>query len=300
MLWDVGRPETRVRLASGFAAAVLAGVGLSGLVLSLTTIGGLTWRVAFLIVAVLPAVAGVAVLLMREPEAGRWDRTPIRRLLNERVGDDPAAVSEDPPLRLGARFGRVFGGPTMLRAVLCGAAGGVVIWGFSSYLWIFLRDRLGMSIEARDLLQRTVFLGAVPIVILFAGRLEKEFRGSPRRLMWAFTFVGPITAAAFAIFIVSPFFALSVAMLLVFTTGGGLLLMCSAFWLLTLVDPRFRDAASVVLGFRRPPGRERGRSARRGCRSPLRHRVGHAHPLPGHDSRLVQPGPGPADRRPRP
>lgn len=249
MLWDVGRPEMRVRLAGCFAAAVLAGVGLSGLVLSLTTIGGLTWRVSFLIVAVLPAVAGVAALLMREPEVGRWDRTPIRRLLNERVGDDPAAVSEDPPLRLGSRFGRVFGGATTLRAVLCGAAGGVVIWGFSTYLWQFLRDRLGMSIDARDLLQRTVFLGAVPLVILFAARLEKEFRATPRRLMWAFTFVGPVTAAAFAIFIVSPFFALSVAMLLVFTTGGGLLLMCSAFWLLTLVDPRFRDAAAVVLGF---------------------------------------------------
>ncbi len=103
--------------------------------LSLTTIGGLTFRVAFLIVAVLPAVAGVAVLVMREPDIGRWDRNPIRRLLNERVGDDPGAVSEDPPLRLGARFGRVFGGATMLRAVLGGAAGGVVIWGFSSYLW---------------------------------------------------------------------------------------------------------------------------------------------------------------------
>jgi ABC-type branched-subunit amino acid transport system ATPase component len=249
MLWDVGRPEMRVRLAGGFAAAVLAGVGLSGLVLSLTTIGGLTWRATFLIVAVLPFAAGLLVLAIREPELGRWDRTPIRRLLNRRVGDDPEAVTEDPPLRLGSRFGRVFGGATTLRAVLCGAAGGAAIWGFSSYLWIFLRDRWGMSIEARDLLQRTVFLGAVPLVIVVAARVEKEFRASPRRLMWAFTFTGPITAAAFAIFVVSPVWALSVAMLLIFTAGAGVLLTTATFWLLTLVDPRFRDAAAVVLGF---------------------------------------------------
>ncbi len=249
MAMDIARPEMRVRLAGGFAAAVLAGVGLSGLVLSLTTIGGLTWRPAFLIVAVLPAVAGLAVMTIHEPEAGRWDRTRIRRFINEHIGDDPEAVSEDPPLRLGSRFGRVFGGPTALRVVLCGAAAGVVIWGFNTYLWQFLRDRWGMSIDARDLLQRTVFLGAVPFVIVVAARLEGAFRASPRRLVWALTFAGPITAAAFAVFIVSPFWALSVVMLLVVTAGAGVLLTAATFILLTLVDPRFRDAAAVVLAF---------------------------------------------------
>jgi ABC-type branched-subunit amino acid transport system ATPase component/MFS family permease len=247
MVMDAGRPEIRVRLAGGFAAAVLAGVGLSGLVLSLTTIGGWTWRPAFLIVAVLPLVAGLAMFAIREPRIGQWDRAPIRRLLNERVGDDPNAVSEDPPMRLGGRFGRVIGSGTALRALLCGASAGIAIWGLNTYLWTFLRDRWGMTIEARDLLLRTVALGAVPIVVVAAVRLEKAFRASPRHLMWALTFVGPITAGALAIFIVAPWWVLSVIMLLVFTAGAGVLLMAATFLLMSLVDPRFRDAAAVIM-----------------------------------------------------
>jgi ABC-type branched-subunit amino acid transport system ATPase component len=247
MVMDAGRPEIRVRLAGGFAAAVLAGVGLSGLVLSLTTIGGLTWRPALLIVAVLPLAAGLAILAIREPSIGQWDRAPIRRLLNERVGDDPNAVSEDPPMRLGGRFARVIGSGTALRALLCGASAGIAIWGLNTYLWQFLRDRWGMTVEARDLLLRTVALGAVPFVVVAAVRLEKAFRASPRHLMWALTFVGPITAGALAIFIIAPWWALSVIMLLVFTAGAGVLLLAATFLLLSLVDPRFRDAAAVIL-----------------------------------------------------
>ncbi len=248
MVMDAGRPEIRVRLAGGFAAAVLAGLGLSGLVLSLVTIGGLTYRAAFLIIAVLPLVAGLAVLAIREPAPGQWDRAPIRRLLNERVGDDPNAVTEDPPMRLGGRFGRVIGSATSLRALLTGAAAGIAIWGLNSYLWTFLRDRWGMSVEARDLLLRTVALGAVPFVIWAAVRLEVAFGASPRRLLWLLTFAGPITAGALAILIVAPWWALTVAMLLVFMVGAGVLLTAATFLLLTLVDPRFRNAASVLLG----------------------------------------------------
>jgi ABC-type branched-subunit amino acid transport system ATPase component len=247
MVFDAGRPEIRVRLAGGFAAAVLGGLGLSGLVLSLVTIGGLTYRAAFLIVAVLPLAAGLATLAIREPAAGQWDRAPIRRLLNERVGDDPNAVSDDPPMRLGGRFARVIGSATALRALLTGAAAGVAIWGLNSYLWTFLRDHWGMSVEARDLLLRTAALGAVPFVLLVAVRLEAAFQVTPRRLVWWLTFAGPITAASLAILIVAPFWALTVIMLLIFMIGAGVLLTGATFLLLTLVDPRFRNAASVIL-----------------------------------------------------
>ncbi len=197
--------------------------------------------------AVLPLAAGLAMLAIREPSIGQWDRAPIRRLLNERVGDDPNAVSEDPPMRLGGRFARVIGSGTALRALLCGASAGIAIWGLNTYLWQFLRDRWGMTVEARDLLLRTVALGAVPFVVVAAVRLEKAFRASPRHLMWALTFVGPITAGALAIFIIAPWWALSVIMLLVFTAGAGVLLLAATFLLLSLVDPRFRDAAAVIL-----------------------------------------------------
>jgi ABC-type branched-subunit amino acid transport system ATPase component len=77
--------------------------------------------------------------------------------------------------------------------------------------------------------------------------LEVAFRVSPRRMLWLLTFAGPLAAAALAVMIVAPWWPLAVTMLLVLIIGAGVLLTAATFLLLTLVDPRFRNAASVLL-----------------------------------------------------
>src|SRR4051812_668863 len=129
LLVDASRPEIRVRVAGGFAAAVVAGIGVSGIVIAVAEGLGLSWRAASLRLAVLPAAAGGAALGLTEPGVGRFDRNRIRRLVAQRVGAielaDEAPPATNLDLQLGARLARAVSSRSGIRLMLCGAGFGI-------------------------------------------------------------------------------------------------------------------------------------------------------------------------------
>jgi ABC-type branched-subunit amino acid transport system ATPase component len=252
MLFDAYRPELRVRLVGGYAAALVLGMGSASLIAKVADGLGVTWRGAILVMALAPLSASAIALRLTDPQPGRWDRNRISRLVEARLGGRGEHAGELGSADVGLSLGRQFrlvvafksSGALLISAILFG----VIAWGFQPAVEVFLRDRWGMVAPSRELLIAMLILSVAPGVLWFASKAEQVYRISPRHLLQTASSVTLLSGLCLSLATVAPVFWLTVLFLWLSFSGFAALLVVSVFLLVTLCDPALRGHAAVLLG----------------------------------------------------
>jgi ABC-type branched-subunit amino acid transport system ATPase component len=225
LLVDTYPPGARMRVLAFYRGANSVGDVLGPLLIGLcAALLNLTWRGAFLGVALVSLAAAVLSSRLRDPGFGRWDTEQIRKIVRADSGTPDLAPNE---VRLGffeiAR--RLMLIPTVRRILAAHAVLGMFLAPFLTYLSFYLQERWGLGPGARALFFAMMPLFSIPALTYFSRRGEEMFRADPARLLRisALLMAVGLTTISLALFV--PVFALVV------------LLFGVAFAVLTVLTP---------------------------------------------------------------
>jgi ABC-type branched-subunit amino acid transport system ATPase component len=252
LLFDVHRPELRIRVVGGFVAAVVAGIGTAGAVVGLAGGLGLTWRAGLLFLAAVPAIASVLAWRLADVPVGRHDRARIHRLVEDHLGGVGVAPVDlgdrDVGLTTTEQFRRVLAPASARPMLVLAGVFGMGVWALPSPLDLWLRDRWGLVGPSRGLLYVALLLATAPAVAWYAGRAEISFRQAPQHLVQVMSSLAAAAATTLALAAVSPVIGLAVVLLWLWFVCTAALLVGATFVLLSLCDPAYRGHGAVLVG----------------------------------------------------
>lgn len=212
LLLDSYPPSARVRIMSFYRGFDNSGDIMGPLVIGLCVVLGLTWRGAFLGLAVVALIAACAGSWLRDPGFGVWDTEKVRKVVRDDAGITGSRAEKAVSLGFFEIARALWLVPTVRRILVSFAVLGMFLAPYLTYLSFFLQEQWDMSAGSR-----AVFFGVMPLfgivgLRLFGRRGEELFRVDPARLVrlaGTFMAVG-IVALALAVF--SPVFWLMVVL----------------------------------------------------------------------------------------
>ena len=247
-LFDNFPPPLRVRVLTIYTGCIVAGLALPPLMMVASDAAlHMTWRLQFLILAVLPLAVGTMARRLNDVPVGNFDLSPLRTLIHD-LGDNreksnPELTTLGPILR----FRQVLGNPTSPPILMMGAAFGFTTAALRRFAFIFLQDAWNVSPDRCLDLYLGMCATALGALVWYGKRAELAFRVSCGRLVQISCGALCISAGVLAIAVTVHVFAITVAGIAVGFGTAVLTLPTAVVLLLTVNRPENRSNASGLL-----------------------------------------------------
>ena len=253
LLMDIYRPEVRARIFSIYGAVVAMAVAVSySLVAAAARAESLTWRAALLDLAAGAGGLTLLAMLVREVPRHRWDGARFARLVEREFGgygSVGAALTEDEVAISGLeKTRRVLAVATARPVLMLVSVSGLAMSALPAYGAELLRSRFSLPFGDGAGLLAWTWLGALPALLWWARRAEIFFRACPARLLGLTGWAGAVAGVALAVAAVAPTRLPILACLALVQGGLAVVTAGAALTLLTVVLPRYRAHAAVLLG----------------------------------------------------
>jgi len=236
LVWDLYRPEVRLRAFCIYAAALLTALAVAVMVMSLAfDRTGLTWRGCLLVLAAVSVVSTGATRWVPDPPPARWDRGRLHRLIG-------AAAAPDASDSVWERLRRVIAVPTIPVLLVTGAVLGLVLVPVPTFAVTMLRDRFDTT--DGSLLFGLALAGNLVGVVWLHRRGEVSFRRAPAELLVGVMWMTLVAGAGLAVCGVMPDLALAVVALAVAVAGVGVVVATLPVATLAAVHPDCRPHAA--------------------------------------------------------
>ena len=253
LLLDWYPPEVRLRVIAFHTAGLIATTAATAGVTALAAGPlGLSWRGVLVVLGVLGVVISLAARRLRDPSSGRWDSTPLARVVRDREGGLGSASADldegDAALTLFEQLQRVVATPST-RPLLTGVAlFGVFLVPMQQYLFLVWRDQIGAGGQARLGWLAALLTVSLIGLALLARRMEVAFRATPARLTQLLSWFGTIAAATIGFTAVSTSLVIAVPLWAIASAALAALVTGATALLLSVVHPRLRVHAAVLIG----------------------------------------------------
>jgi ABC-type branched-subunit amino acid transport system ATPase component/MFS family permease len=210
LLVDTYPPSARMRVLSFYRGANSVGDVLGPLLVGLcTALLDLTWRGAFLGVAVASIAAAFLASRLRDPGFGKWDTEQVRKIVRADAGTPDLAPGEA-SLGFFEIARRLMLIPTIRRILAAHAVLGMFLAPFLTYLSFYLQERWGLGPGVRAVFFAAMPLFSIPALTYFSRRGEDMFRADPARLLRTSAVLMAVGLTAISLALFAPVFALVV------------------------------------------------------------------------------------------
>ena len=250
LLFDHYRPEVRVRVLSAYAAGIMVAAALASMALPAADALGLSWRSAFVGLAVLAFVAVLPATRLRDPIGATWEGRVISGLVEHQLGPrgDASPTSElDTTLTAAQRLRQVLATPAAPPLLFAASAFGLFTVTLPPYLLTFWRDHWRVGQDGQLALFAGLSVASLAGLWWFARRGELMFRAGPARMLRMVGRATCLGAVALPLATIGWFPAMAMCLAVAFATLA-MLLPATSVALLAVVRPSSRAHASLALG----------------------------------------------------
>ncbi|HZQ84561.1 MAG TPA: MFS transporter [Acidimicrobiales bacterium] len=248
LLMDTYPAHIRLRVLSGYRAALAAGTVAAPLIVGLITgVFDMSWRAVFVITGVICLAAVVVASRLRDPGFGRWDTERVRAEVRRDAGAEDRGDSGEIDLGFFEVVRRVMLIPTIRRLAAGWAAIGVMLFPFYTFLFFFLDERWGMGPGARSLFFAFAWACALPALAVFGRRGEAMFREDPARLMRFVSLLAALIVVGLFVGVTAPVFPLMVAAFTLVLVVAAILQPAIGMVAMSVVPPKMRPHTSALL-----------------------------------------------------
>ncbi|HVF75557.1 MAG TPA: MFS transporter [Acidimicrobiales bacterium] len=244
LLFDHYPPAARGRMLSTYLAATYAAGVIAPASVAILTALNLTWRGVFVVLGVVCLATAAAASRLRDPGFGRFDTARIRGL----VRDEP--VEEEPGLDLGffEVVRRIWLIPTVKRVMVASTLLGIMLTPLITFMVFYLAERWHQGPTARAVFSALTAALAVPALIVMGGRIERNFRHDPSRVVvQSGTFLA-VGVVGLGVGVLSPWFVGMGVLFAIGNTAFALTVPALAMSVQAVLPPAMRAHAAALQG----------------------------------------------------